>query len=414
MTLIKTSLLSLVATIVKMLSGLVINKMVATFIGPNGLALIGQFQNFIQLAMTIGQGGINTGVTKYTSEYGKESSELPKLFNTALKISIVSSLLVGLTISFFSNVLSLYLFDSDEYQYVFVIFGLTIVLFVFNSLMLSILNGLKEISTFIKVNITQSIMSLMFTVVLVYYFAIDGVLIALATNQSVIFLYLLWCVRKNRVLTHSLFVNEFCSKKAKALSKYALMAASTAILLPLSHMLIRRYISDNLGWQQAGYWQAIWYISTMYLMVVTTALSTYYLPRLSEISDKFELKKEIINGYKVILPFVASSAFAIYLSRDLVIALLFSEEFSQMRELFLWQLAGDVIKIAAWLLSYLMLAKAMTKKYIFTEIFSIASFLVLSIMLINNYGLIGITYAYFINYVIYFFLVFLLLKRNVL
>jgi PST family polysaccharide transporter len=36
--------------------------------------------------------------------------------------------------------------------------------------------------------------------------------------------------------------------------------------------------------------------------------------------------------------------------------------------LFLWQLIGDFFKIAAWILSYLMLAKAMVKTFIVTEI----------------------------------------------
>lgn len=43
-----------------------------------------------------------------------------------------------------------------------------------------------------------------------------------------------------------------------------------------------------------------------------------------------------------------------------------------MIELFKWQLIGDVIKIASWLLSYTLLAKAKTKYFVATEvIFSI-------------------------------------------
>ena len=59
MTLIKTSLLSFIATVVKLLAALVINKAVALYIGPSGLAVIGQFQNMLQLAMTASQGAIN-------------------------------------------------------------------------------------------------------------------------------------------------------------------------------------------------------------------------------------------------------------------------------------------------------------------------------------------------------------------
>ena len=63
------------------------------------------------------------------------------------------------------------------------------------------------------------------------------------------------------------------------------MAITSALTVPVSHMIVRNYIGENLSWDDAGYWQGIWYISTMYLMVITTSLSVYYLPKLSEIQD---------------------------------------------------------------------------------------------------------------------------------
>lgn len=145
MTLVKTSVLSFIATIIKMLAGLVINKAVAVYIGPQGLALIGQLHNFTQAATVAAQGGVNTGVTKYTAEYGKDSSRITALFGVASKISLISSIIVGFTIVLFSKFASVQVLKTEEYSYIFVLFGFTIILFVLNSLLLSILNGLKEI-----------------------------------------------------------------------------------------------------------------------------------------------------------------------------------------------------------------------------------------------------------------------------
>jgi PST family polysaccharide transporter len=414
MTLIKTSLLSFIATVIKLLSGLVINKAVAIYIGPSGLALIGQLQNFMQLSMTAGQGAINTGVTKYTAEYAKDTDKLTSLFSTAAKISATCSIVVGSLIAVLSNLISDTLFKTQEYQYVFVIFGFTIILFVFNSLLLSILNGLKEIKTFIAINITQSIYSLIFTTGLIYFFALDGVLIALVTNQSFIFIFLLWYLKDHNIIILRNFKQKIDFDISKKLSKYALMAIISGISVPMSHITIRNYLGDNLGLEQAGYWQAIWYISSMYLMVVTTALSTYYLPRLSEIDDKIELRNELINGYKVIIPIVCIASIGVFLCKDLIISLLFTSEFQPMLELFLWQLVGDVLKIAAWLLAYVMLAKTMTKTFVITEIIFAVSFVVLSIICVESYGLIGMTYAFAMNYFLYFLIMFFIVKREVL
>ena len=120
--------------------------------------------------------------------------------------------------------------------------------------------------------------------------------------------------------------------KQKKLFHYALMALASAVTMPVAHLLVRNYLGDNLGWDQAGYWQAMWYISSMYLMVVTTSLGIYYLPRLSEINNKAELRKEIFDGYKIILPIVTAMSLAIYILKDIIIGVLFTSEFHGMRE----------------------------------------------------------------------------------
>lgn len=402
MTLVKTSLLSLIATFFKMLSGLVINKAVSVYIGPTGLAVIGQFQNFTQLVLIAAQGAINSGVVKYTAEYGRKSEKLPLLLSTAVRISLTASTLVGCILVLFSNFFSLKILDNIQYQFIFILFGFTIVLFVLNSLLLSIINGLKEIRSFIKINIIQSLYSLVFTSLLIYFFSLKGALIALATNQSIIFFITLFMLRKHQIIKWENFTSHFDKNISKNLFSYSAMAITSAIMVPTSQFVIRDYIGTTQGLDQAGYWQGVWYISTTYLMVVTTALSTYYLPRLSEITSKHELKKEIIQGYKILLPIVITCGLIIYLLRDFIINLLFTDSFSSMKPLFTWQIIGDTFKIASWLLAYIMLAKAMTKTFIITEILFSITFVIFSYYFIKTEGTIGATYAYCLNYMIYF------------
>ncbi|GAB1440036.1 O-antigen translocase [Providencia sp.] len=411
MTLVKTSLLSLIATFFKMLSGLVINKVVSVYIGPAGLAVIGQFQNFSQLVLIAAQGAINNGIVKYTAEYGKENEKLPSLFSTSLRISLFTSVIIGCIIAVFSNFFSLKILDNIQYQFIFIIFGFTIILFVLNGLLLSIINGLKEIRSYIKINIIQSVYSLIFTSLLIYFFGLKGALIALATNQSIIFFITLFMLRKHEVITWKKFTSSFDKKISKNLFSYSAMAITSAIMVPTSQFIIRDYIGTTQGLDQAGYWQGVWYISTTYLMIVTTALSTYYLPRLSEITSKQELKKEILHGYKILLPIVIACGFVIYLLRDFIIYLLFSDSFAPMKPLFTWQIIGDVFKIASWLLTYVMLAKAMTRTFIISEIFFSVTYVLLSYFFIKFEGTIGATYAYCLNYFLYLIIFIFVMKK---
>jgi len=412
MSLIRTSMMSLLVTISKMLSALVINKAIAVFIGPSGLALVGQFQNFVQLTMTLGQGGMSSGLTKYSAEYNNDENKLVSLFSTAFKASCACSSVIGLVLILFSNYLSNAILKNSEYSYVFIIFGFTLILFVFNTLLLAILNGLKETKFWFKINIVQSFYGLIFTSLFIGLWGLDGALIAIVTNQSMVFLVLLYMLKDHTLVNLKNFTKKFDKQQIKALAKYGGMAIISALMVPLSHIFVRDYITNNIGLNEAGYWQGLWYISTMYLMVLTSTLSVYFLPRLSELQDKKEIGKELKVGLITFVPIAAIMAVTIYFLREFVVFVLFSSDFEPMVELFTWQLVGDVIKITSWFFGYLMLAKAKVKSFIFTEIFFTSLFVVLSILSIGEFGLVGITYAYVINYLLYLIVSFLLVKNE--
>lgn len=411
MNLVKTSLLSLASTTGKMLAGLAISKALAIYAGPSGLAIVGQFQNFIQLALTAAKGGLDTGITKYTAEYGQDKVRLSRLFGAALRVCTTCCLLVAIALIAAAEPLSQHFLRTGAYAYVIRLFGFTIGLFVLNSLLLAILNGLQEIRTYIAVNIVQSAVTLVLTTALIISLGVDGALIALVTNQSLVLFVVLWKLRRHPVICLAAFLGAFDRIEAKRLLKYSLMSLVSAIAAPLTSILVRDHITQNIGLNEAGYWQAIWYISSIYLTVVTTSLSVYYLPKLSAITDRRHLRAELLNGYAVILPIVMAVALGIYLTRELLIRILFTGEFAPMVELFRWMLIGDVIKLASWLVAYLMLAKAMTRAFIATEVLFSASFVLLSMVMTDRFGLVGVTYAHALNYSIYFLAVAVLTRR---
>jgi polysaccharide transporter, PST family len=411
MTLIKTSILTAIATVIRVISGFVINKFIAIYVGPSGLAIIGQLKNFMGTLLIFSTGATSQGVIKYVAEY-QSIEQKQKIFSTSIVISFICSFIISLVLFSFSGYLSELILKDTKHNSVFIVFGATVFLFALNTILMSILNGQKEIQKYVLVNIAGSIFSLFFTSFLISQLNLIGALYALVINQSVVFFVTLAFVMKSSWFKLEYFKHGVDKESLIKLSKYSLMAITSALTVPVSHLIIRNYIGENLSWNDAGYWQGIWYISSMYLMVVTTSLSVYYLPRLSEITDNSELKKEIFNGYKIILPIVIILAIGIYLFRELVVYIAFTEKFMPMLELFKWQLIGDVIKIASWLLGYVMLAKAMTRVFIYTEIGFSISFVLLSIVFIDNFGLIGITYAFSLNYLLYLVLVIFIFMRR--
>jgi polysaccharide transporter, PST family len=401
--LVKTSVLNGIAVLIKLLTALGLNKLLAVYVGPAGYAVIGQFQNAVGMIGALANAGLTTGVTKYTAEYYDDEERQRGVWRTAGSITCAGSLLASLAIALCHKLLARLFFKSETYADVFLWLAATLSLLAANGLLLAILNGKKEIRRYVTVNIAGSLLSLVLTALLARAWGLYGALVALAVNQSVVLLVTLAICRRATWFRLSHLVGRIDPALARNLAKFMLIALTTAVAGPTAQIVVRDHLATSFGWGSAGNWQAVTRISDIYLLLATTTLSVYYLPRLSEIREAGELKREIVQGYKVILPVAACGAAVIYLLREWIAVTLFTREFSAMGELFGWQLTGDVVKIASWMLGYVLIGRAMTKAVIVTEILFSASFVALTMSLTPYLGLKGVTVAFLVNYVLHFF-----------
>lgn len=411
MTLFKTSLLSGIAVFIKILTLLGINKILAIYVGPSGYAALGQFQNAVQMITTFASGAINTGVVKYTAEYHEDEEKQRIVWRTAGTIAITGALFTGLLVVIFSKSLAGWFLKDESYNGVFVWFAATLVFFVFNTLLLAILNGKKEIKRYVAANIAGSLFALIVTGVMAINFGLYGALVALAVYQSLTFIVTLMLCYKASWFKLKFLFGSIDKQTTKNLAKYTVMALTSAACVPISHILVRNHLGETLGWDAAGYWEAMWRLSTAYLMLVTATLSVYYLPRLSELKATNEVRFEIIQGYKIILPIAAVCSFLIYLLRDFIIGLLFTPDFRSMEVLFSWQMIGDILKIGSWILTYLMISKAMMKLFIALEVIFAITFYFLTYYFTSFYQLEGVAIAHAVNYLLYWIVVLFFMKN---
>ena len=410
---VKVFSLNALSTLIRMLTGFVSVKIVAVLIGPSGIALLGQLNNFSSIFLTASTGGINNGVTKYVAENAGSEIKLRVFLKTAFWITITLSLSCGLILIFGARYFSEILFKDLQYKSVLVIFGFTIILYSFNGLILSILNGFKEYRKYVIINILSSLTGLLFSGILAYYFGILGALISVVTYQSIVFLVTLFIAIKCSWFKRENFFGKFSREAGKKYAHYSIMALVSAATVPISQLIIRGYITKHTSLTDAGLWEGMNRISGMYLMVITSSLSVYYLPRLSEIKTTSELRLEISKTFKIILPPLLALSLLIFFLRDFIITVLFNNKFQGMQNLFAFQLIGDVFKITSWILAYQMVAKSMTKTYVITEVVFSTGLVFLSFFFVRIYGNLGATIAYAINYITYFIVIVLIFRKLV-
>ncbi|WP_427927515.1 O-antigen translocase [Acinetobacter guillouiae] len=401
MNLLKTSVLNGVAVLIKTATMFILNKILAIYVGPAGYAAIGQFQNFIQMITTFAGSAINTAVIKYTAEYFEDETQQRTIWKTAGSIVLFFSLLFSFSILIFQKQLSLYIFHTEIYRSVFVWFAVFLTFFTFNALFLAILNGKKEVLKLVIANIFGSLFSLIITSLLAIKYSLYGALVAISIYQSLAFFVTLFLCYKSEWFQFGYLFGKVDKGIAKKFAAFALMALVSAVCVPLSQIVIRSYLTSEYSASYAGYWEAMIRLSAAYLMLVTTTLGVYYLPRLSELKNLKDIKTEIYLGYKYIFPLAVIGGLMVYILRDWVIALLFTKTFLPMRDLFLWQMIGDSLKIGSWILAYLMLSKAMIRLFITTEIIFALTSILLTYICTQAIGFEGVSVAHMVNYGVY-------------
>lgn len=397
---IKTPILNILANIIRILTAFISNKFLSVYLGPSGIAMAGQFQNFIGIVTTFSNGGVTPGIIKYIAEYDSKEQK-KKVISSSLFITMVFSTIISLFTIIFNNYLSVYLLKNAEFYYIFNILAFTLVFFSFNSLIIAVFNGYKEIRKVVYINIISSLFGLFYSIFLVYFFKLSGLLIAYSTSQSIVFLFAVAFVFGSGKFNIRELFKGYDKDIAFKLLKYSLMTLVSALCVNLTQIYIRLYITSNLSLNEAGYWQSMIKLSDLYLSFITSTLSVYYLPRLSECKNDLDLRDTIIKFCKLILPLLFLGNILIYLMRYFIISLLFSKSFLPMADLFAFQMIGDFFKISSWILSFVMVAKAMTKGFIYTEIIFSLFYISQLVIFVNLFGFIGISYAWASEYFFY-------------
>ena len=401
MNFIRTSLYSGVSTAISILVRLISNKIIAVYLGTNGIFLLGQLKDFLRLSNVFSGFGIENGIIKYTSEFQKSEGELRKILSTSFKVHIFFSLIFCILILIFRNTIAEYLLVDFDSTFYFLILSISVISFSIHTLLMSIINGIKKIKLYVTINIVSVVISAILMITLVLKYAIIGALYALIINQIITLLVTLFLFYIYKPFNFNLLFSNFNINYFKKLSGFSIMAITGPTCLIISTFIVRYYLSDKFDTNFAGSWEAMWRISAIYLLFLISTFKFYLIPTFSKLNSE-NLKKEVFKIWKVVIPIIIVITAGVYLLRDIIITVLLSNEFFLINEIIFLHLLGDIIKINCWVLGNILISKADTKAFVFFQIEWSVIFVTLSYFLINAYGFWGVSLAYFITYVIHF------------
>lgn len=398
----KATSLNGVSLLLKIAIGFITSKFIALFVGPAGMALVGNLRNFLTAVESVGSLGFENGVVKYTAENQSVKAKLNQTLATVFLSVLVSCLVIMLGLLLFSDALNNLIFGSGyAFSFVFKVLALALPFYIGNIIFLAVINGLDDYKKVIRLNIIGSCVGLLVSVVFISQWQVAGALLSIIVTPAILFVFSFFVLNREIGVLCNLKARYFDLSVLKNLSAYSLMALVAALVGPLVFLAIRKHIIANIGMEQAGYWEAISRISSYYFLFITSIITIYFLPKMARSRKDSETKTLFWKYFKGIMPVFIFGIMAIYFLRDWIIRLLFTKEFLPVSELFFWQLAGDVFKAASFILAFEFYAKKMTKAFIFSELFSLSVLYFSSLFFLENYGIQGVVMGHAFTYFVY-------------
>ncbi|RRO16450.1 O-antigen translocase [Flavobacteriaceae bacterium 14752] len=400
------------SVVLRLFTSLVISKLTAILFGTQGMALIGNLKNTLSVLQSFSTGGLNNGVVKYASENKDDNYNYKVFISTLLWLFIGLSIIIFFSVFFNSNALAIYVFDDIKYNFVFKWTAILLPLFGLNSYMLAILQGLEQFKKVIKINIFTHFLNVIVFVIAVFQFGLSGALMAVVIVPSASLAISLFLARKYLRLGLYFDYTIFSTQQLKFFGQYAFMSLISAVTFPLVYLGIRQSLTEQIGIDAAGYWEANFRLSAFYLVFIHSLLNLYILPKFVQAKSKLEFRSIVFEFYKKVLPFFGLGLIVLFVLRKYLVLMVFSEDFLEVTTILGWQMIADFLRVLAIVMVIQFHAKKMIWHYILTDLFLAVALYFSAIIGAKYLDLSGVVIGHVITYLLYFFVILIIFRKS--
>ncbi len=411
--LIKVLSLNSVSVGVSFVLGLLSSKIISVFLGPSGMALMGSFRNFTAMIKSIATLGMNTSVVKLIVENKEDKEEVSIIYSTFFGVFLGLAIVLGVSVALCSSWISNLIFFTNSYTTPIQFFGLLLPLIVVNVFWTSVYNAFEKFKHLISIQIISNLIIFASTAYLVWQNNIQGGLLSVALGEVIMFFVTYLFIRKTfnnfKFDYHQIEFKKYLSD----MQRFSIMALLSAVLVPLTLILIRDNIVSVHSIQEAGIWDGVNRLSSFYMLIFNTGLSMYYMPKLASLKTDSEFKMELKSYFKTLVPLFIGMILVIFMLKSYIIQLAFTEEFNKINFILVWQLLGDFFRIMTLAFGFQILVKSMLKKYFIIEFVFNSSFLILAYLWIPSRSSEGVVQAYFVANVLSFLIILFMFRKLV-
>lgn len=372
-----------------------LNKCAATFLGTQGIGIIGIFQSVSDILKTFFGLGVSQSAVRDVSKANQDGDkkEISKIISVTHKVIFFTALLGGIFTVVFSSYLSIWSFRNESYAKLFILLALVVFLNILSEGQLAILKGMRKLKELAKATVWGSLAGFISGVPFYYFLRNDGIVPTfLAVAISMVF-FSTYYVRKIKYEKIKLTIKEVSSESSNMVKMGVALMLVTFIGM-LSQYVIKIFIEKTTSLSMAGIYHAGLTMISSYFGIVITAMSTDYYPRISAVyDDNKELTVQLNRQTKVGLILVTPLIVIFMFLMPFFVQLLYSSSFSIVTQYMQYAIFWVVLIIVSNPIDMILIAKQNTKVFIAATIVYRIIGLGISLLGYKYYGLQGLGVA---------------------
>lgn len=400
--------------VVSIIISIVRSKFIAVLLGPVGIGISGMFTSAIGVISNITNFGLGTSAIRdisaaFETNNTKRIAIVTKVLNSWIFITGLLGMFLALI---FSPVLSYISFGNYNYTISFILLSFTLVLNQINSGHLVLLQGSRKISFLAKANLVGSIIGMITTLPIYYFWGLEGIIPSLIISSIL-------SILTSTYFKNKIYIEEIKVSKARIIAEGKQMlkmgffiSLSGFITVGFSY-LVRLFISHNGSMSDVGLYSAGFAIVTTYVGLIFTAMGTDYYPRLSGLVSNLKKANNTINNQiEIALILIGPILVFFILFNQTVINILYSQQFLVISKMLIWATLGMLFKTVSWCIAFYILAKGTSRIFFLNELITNIYLTALNIIGYYFWGLTGLGYSYLLSYIIYMLQIFMITNKQ--
>ncbi|MDE5796552.1 MAG: O-antigen translocase [Muribaculaceae bacterium] len=384
--------------VLQIVVNLVRGKLVAIFLGPEGMGISALFTSASQTVQRFASLGLNLAIVKEVAAGKEDAGALGTALGVARQLIILTSLFGALVCVFGSRWLSQTTFHNTAMAPMFMLLGVAVFLTIFYNGVLALLQGLHEVSRISKASLVSALAGLLVGVPLYWWLGYDGIVPAMVLLALTMALFYTLALRKAlRERQHQRIRFSWQSHRPIVVRIIGL-----GLILMISDLIgsgctyiLNVFLNSVGNTDTVGLYQGANSLTTQYSGMVFSALALDYFPRLSAVvGDNDEMRSVVNRQIEMVGYIVTPIVCGLILTAPLVIELLLTSRFETVTPLMRWMGLGVMLKALMFPLGYIAFAKDNKKVFLWLEGIT-GNLLTLGMSVVGFllFGLIGLGYG---------------------